>query len=249
MQNWQRMASDRLTQLQDAVNLQAENFCNSIGVLQMYAKESPFAEFNSINKQNQQQQSQSCNATNNNNNNNQTNNGDNVNSVMLDNSNNSLAKDHIKTSSTATVVTSSSSSKSCLNGSTTSLIGQSPQQSTGKDILMEKLTAKTNNTTSSNNNKQSNEHENSQLFARLIARTAKDIDTLIESLPNTFETESGSSDIHSGSIRQLENDNARCIIELEAVIRRGESLLELIQNALDEIARMQLKSQTLDNFV
>lgn len=214
MQNWQRMAADRLTQLQDAVNLQAENFCNSIGVLQMYAKESPFAELNSINKQNQQS-SQSCNATNN-----PANSDDNINSSLLDASS---TKDH-KVSAT-----SSTPSKSCLNGSTSTIIGSSPHHPPGKEIL----STKTNSLTSSN------EHENSQLFARLIARTAKDIDTLIESLPNTFETESGSSDIHSGSIRQLENDNARCIVELEAVIRRGETLLELIQNALDEIALMQ----------
>ena len=218
MQNWQRMAADRLTQLQDAVNLQAENFCNSIGVLQMYAKESPFAELNSINKQNQQS-SQSCNATNN-----PANSDDNINSSLLDASS---TKDH-KVSATA-IVASSTPSKSCLNGSTSTIIGSSPHHPPGKEIL----STKTNSLTSSN------EHENSQLFARLIARTAKDIDTLIESLPNTFETESGSSDIHSGSIRQLENDNARCIVELEAVIRRGESLLELIQNALDEIALMQ----------
>lgn len=37
--------TDRLTQLQDAVNVQAENLCNAIGVLQQYAPPSPFQEF------------------------------------------------------------------------------------------------------------------------------------------------------------------------------------------------------------
>jgi len=35
--------ADRLTELQDAVNLQAENLCNAVGVLQQIAEPSPFA--------------------------------------------------------------------------------------------------------------------------------------------------------------------------------------------------------------
>lgn len=37
--------TDRLTQLQEAVNCQAENLCNAIGILQQYAPPSPFSEF------------------------------------------------------------------------------------------------------------------------------------------------------------------------------------------------------------
>lgn len=37
--------TDRLTQLQDAVNCQADNLCNAIGCLQQYAPPSTFPEF------------------------------------------------------------------------------------------------------------------------------------------------------------------------------------------------------------
>lgn len=37
--------TDRLTQLQDAVNCQADNLCNAIGILQQSAPPSPFSEF------------------------------------------------------------------------------------------------------------------------------------------------------------------------------------------------------------
>lgn len=37
--------TDRLTQLQEAVNCQAENLCNAIGVLQQFAPPSNFMEF------------------------------------------------------------------------------------------------------------------------------------------------------------------------------------------------------------
>lgn len=42
--------AERLTQLQDAVNFQAENFCNSIGILQQFAQPSLFTEFDKSNR-------------------------------------------------------------------------------------------------------------------------------------------------------------------------------------------------------
>ncbi|XP_013781319.1 mediator of RNA polymerase II transcription subunit 21-like [Limulus polyphemus] len=135
--------ADRLTQLQDAVNAQAENLCNSIGVLQQFAPPSSFPEFEK------------------------------------------------------------SASK--------------PTQSSSEDYA--------------------------QLFATLIARTAKDIDVLIDSLPS----EESSPELQAASLRRLEQENQESAKRLEEVVRRGEALLEQIQQALHDIAQSQLDMQRLQD--
>lgn len=50
--------TDRLTQLQEAVNCQAENLCNAIGVLQQFAPPSPFTEFERPQPENPEKQQQ-----------------------------------------------------------------------------------------------------------------------------------------------------------------------------------------------
>ncbi|XP_076312551.1 mediator complex subunit 21 isoform X1 [Tachypleus tridentatus] len=135
--------ADRLTQLQDAVNAQAENLCNSIGVLQQFAPPSSFPEFEK------------------------------------------------------------SASK--------------PAQSSSEDYA--------------------------QLFATLIARTAKDIDVLIDSLPS----DESSPELQAASLRRLEQENQESAKRLEEVVRRGESLLEQIQQALHDIAQSQLDMQRLQD--
>ncbi|KAK6620966.1 Mediator of RNA polymerase II transcription subunit 21 [Polyplax serrata] len=135
--------ADRLTQLQDTINLQAENFCNSIGILQQFAQPGKFSGFER-------------------------------------------------------------------SGS------QTPQQ----------------------NNQQAQE-DYAQLFATLIARCAKDIDVLIESLPN----EDSSTELQVSSLRRLETENQEAADRLEQVVKKGELLLEQIQNALADIAQSQLDMQ------
>uniref|UniRef100_A0A1B6KCI3 Mediator of RNA polymerase II transcription subunit 21 n=1 Tax=Graphocephala atropunctata TaxID=36148 RepID=A0A1B6KCI3_9HEMI len=130
--------ADRLTQLQDTINQQAEYFCNSIGILQQYSTPSKFSGFDR-------------------------------------------------------------------SGS------QTPQQ----------------------------QEDYAHLFATLIGRTAKDIDTLIESLPN----EESSIELQMASLRRLEEDNREAAEKLKEVVRRGESLLEKIQDALADIAQSQLEMQ------
>ncbi|CAG2122022.1 unnamed protein product [Medioppia subpectinata] len=51
--------ADRLTQLQDAVNQQSENFCNSIGVLQQFSKPTFFPEFDKSSSKSPTAQTQS----------------------------------------------------------------------------------------------------------------------------------------------------------------------------------------------
>ncbi|XP_018539840.1 mediator of RNA polymerase II transcription subunit 21 isoform X1 [Lates calcarifer] len=102
--------------------------------------------------------------------------------------------------------------------------------------------------------------EYAQLFAALIARTAKDVDVLIDSLPSeestaalqkTWKREQLCLCEHrdekrckrAASLRQLEEENHEAAARLEDVVYRGDMLLEKIQSALADIAQSQLRTR------
>lgn len=70
-------------------------------------------------------------------------------------------------------------------------------------------------------------------------KCAKDIDTLIESLPN----EDSSQELQVQSLKRLEAENLAAAEKLEEVVRKGEMLLEKIQSALSDIAQSQIESK------
>ncbi|KFP42541.1 Mediator of RNA polymerase II transcription subunit 21, partial [Chlamydotis macqueenii] len=82
--------------------------------------------------------------------------------------------------------------------------------------------------------------EYAQLFAALIARTAKDIDVLIDSLPS----EESTAALQAASLCRLEEENHEAAARLEEVVYRGDMLLEKIQSALADIAQSQLKTRS-----
>ena len=84
--------------------------------------------------------------------------------------------------------------------------------------------------------------DHTQLFAQLIARTAKDIEVLIESLPN----EESSVELQSASLQKLEEENIEAAQKLEDVVKQGEATLKEIQAALHDIAQAQLEMQKLE---
>uniref|UniRef100_A0A9L0JQ44 Mediator of RNA polymerase II transcription subunit 21 n=1 Tax=Equus asinus TaxID=9793 RepID=A0A9L0JQ44_EQUAS len=83
--------------------------------------------------------------------------------------------------------------------------------------------------------------EYAQLFAALIARTAKDIDVLIDSLPS----EESTAALQAASLYKLEEENHEAATCLEDVVYRGDMLLEKIQSALADIAQSQLKTRSV----
>ncbi|XP_077995808.1 mediator of RNA polymerase II transcription subunit 21-like isoform X1 [Glandiceps talaboti] len=80
------------------------------------------------------------------------------------------------------------------------------------------------------------------LFAQLIARTAKDIDVLIDSLPSD-ESTTELQVSNNASLQRLEQENRDAARRLQEIVRKGEVLLERIQEALKEIADSQLQAQ------
>ncbi|KAI5696353.1 mediator of RNA polymerase II transcription subunit 21-like isoform X2 [Diaphorina citri] len=85
---------------------------------------------------------------------------------------------------------------------------------------------------------QTQQEDYAHLFATLISRCARDIDALIESLPN----EDSTTELQLASLRKLEQDNQGAAERLEDTVRRGELLLEQIQAALTDIAQSQLET-------
>eukprot|EP00093_Oithona_nana_P000909 00909.XXX_2476_3150_1 [CDS] Oithona nana genome sequencing. len=88
----------------------------------------------------------------------------------------------------------------------------------------------------------SSSEDHTHLFAQLIARTAKDIEVLIDSLPN----EESSIELQSASLQKLEEENLEAAHKLEEVVKQGEATLKEIQAALHDIAQAQLEMQKLE---
>jgi len=93
------------------------------------------------------------------------------------------------------------------------------------------------------------------LFSKLIARTAKDIELLVESLPS----ENSTPDLQSVSISQLERDSEVAEEHLFRTVEHGEQVLQGLQVALKDIASQLLEIERIsaedemkvgsDNFV
>lgn len=80
-----------------------------------------------------------------------------------------------------------------------------------------------------------------QTFATLIANTAKEIDILIDCLPNEDITQESYEDL-----KNLDKENKEAAIKLEKVVHAGEILLEQIRKALHDIAQSQVEIQKLN---
>lgn len=87
------------------------------------------------------------------------------------------------------------------------------------------------------------QEENAHLFAKLIASTAKDIDVLIDSLPN----EESSQELQTESMKGLENANQDAAKQMEVIVNEGQKLLERVQFALEDIGKTQVLASNLND--
>lgn len=228
------MAADRLTQLQEAINAQAENFVNSIGVLQQVAGPSNFPELHpGIIVRNQQREQQQLKEK----------------QQQLQQQQLLLQQQQQQQQMKAKqdlVEPQPGSSKSAekdltktaeANTKSTSNLIQGPSEKI-KQNLFETEGSISEDLVKALENEILAQYDgkHDMMFARLIARTAKNIDTLIDSLPSVNED---TQELYSASIRRLEAENAEYAAKLEKEIQIGEAFLAQIQEAITEIAQVQ----------
>lgn len=81
-----------------------------------------------------------------------------------------------------------------------------------------------------------NTYDHKKMFATLVARNAKDIDVLIDSLPS----EESCAELQTNSMRELEVTGEEAAARLLRDVERGEALLGDISRALTDIANANL---------
>ena len=67
--------------------------------------------------------------------------------------------------------------------------------------------------------------DHTQLFAQMIARTGKDIEVLIDSLPG----EESTAELQAAGLRELEQESEMAGEQLRQSVRQGEQLLTSLQ--------------------
>lgn len=90
---------------------------------------------------------------------------------------------------------------------------------------------------------QETEQDMKKTFAELITNTAKQIDELIDSLP---DDEEGNTAIQAEQMRQLEYENLLATRQLEHVTQCAELLLQQIQDKLSKITESELSNQRVE---
>ncbi|VDL77111.1 unnamed protein product [Nippostrongylus brasiliensis] len=83
------------------------------------------------------------------------------------------------------------------------------------------------------------EETNCQLFAAHIARTAKDVEVLIDSFPID---DAGNGDTVE-QLLQVDAERSKVARELECIVAEGEDLVQRIQQRLSDVASVQIMSR------